>query len=128
MLDSRTETRFLAEDIAALVEQSPPRRHSCPLAGEAAFARQWRAFQRRADMLGPPPLDTSIEARMRRRIQFLADRYRWQIAIDTFLDDRGVASMEQLAEPQLADLLSRMEGHLDAAMHGCDMPDDLPVR
>ena len=96
--------------------------------GETSARRRWRAFQRNADQLGPPPLDTSHKARLCRKIQRIADRHRWQVAIDDFLDKKGVGCLESLTEPQLEDLMGRMEGYLDAAHQGCDMPDDLPAR
>jgi len=80
----------------------------------------------------PPPeslqeRDVSPRARRMRQIQRIADQYRWQEAINHFLDSRGACYMTDLTDPQLSDLLDRMEGYVDAAMCGHDLPDSLPA-
>lgn len=64
---------------------------------------------------------------MMRSIQKIADTYSWQCAIVHFLDAKGVAYMSDLTDPQLDDLLDRMEGYVDAAETGASLANCLPA-
>lgn len=60
-------------------------------------------------------------------IAMIANANNWQIAITHFLRTRGVPYLSDLTDPQLDDLLSRMDGYLDAAETGCSLADCLPA-
>lgn len=62
-----------------------------------------------------------------RAIVKIANSYGWHSAITHFLDMKGVSYMSDLTEPQLADLLQRMEGYVDAAETGASLADCLPA-
>ena len=74
-----------------------------------------------------PAVDVSPRARMMRKILRIANQYSWQMAITHFLETRGVSYMSDLTDPQLADLLDRMNGYVDAAETGCSLADCLPA-
>lgn len=84
----------------------------------------------------PPPappdvdcavIDVSERAKMMRRITRIANGYGWKDAITMFLESKGVSSMIDLSDPQLEDLLGRMEGFVDAANMGASLADCLPA-
>ena len=74
-----------------------------------------------------PVLDQSPRARRMRAITRIADRHSWHCAITHFLDTRGASYMSDLTDPQLEDLLDRMEGYVDAAETGSSLSDCLPA-
>lgn len=88
-----------------------------------------------AETLPPPPLldvefqtvDVSPKARKIRSILRIADVHGWRSAITLFLETKGQTHICDLTEPQLDDLLERMEGYLDAAEMGCSLADCLPA-
>ncbi|TAA12440.1 hypothetical protein EA658_09985 [Pseudoxanthomonas winnipegensis] len=98
---------FLREEIAAILAEAP-----VPVVGVET---------------GLSPLDTSPRARKIRAILRIAIQYNWPDAVPHFLDTKGVASILDLTQPQLDDLLSRMDGYVDAAETGCSLPDCLPA-
>ena len=61
------------------------------------------------------------------RIERLARRYEWPDAIPHFLQTKCVPYITDLTDPQLEDLLQRMEGYVDAAEMGCSLADCLPA-
>lgn len=73
------------------------------------------------------PLDPSPRARMTRAIMRIADSRGWHSAITHFLDMKGVSHMSDLTQPQLDDLLERMNGYVDAAETGCSLADCPPA-
>ncbi|MBS0218104.1 MAG: hypothetical protein JSR63_07940 [Proteobacteria bacterium] len=107
--------RFMLEELTDLLLQSPTAKSQPPPNSYGISAPGMR-------------LDTSKEARLRRQIARIADRYHWWSAVTMFLDNRALSSLEELSRPQLEDLLDRMNGYVDAAEHACDLPDDLPAR
>ncbi len=74
-----------------------------------------------------PPVDVSPRARTMRAIVRIADIYGWRSAITHFLDSRGVPYLSDLTDPQLDDLLDRMNGYVDAAEMGASLADCLPA-
>ena len=44
-----------------------------------------------------------------------------------FLESRGQSHIADLTDPQLDDLLDRMNGYVDAAEMGCSLADCLPA-
>ncbi len=91
------------------------------------------ALEIAASMPPPPPppaqhaTDVSPRGIKIARIERIARRYEWPDAIPHFLQTRGVPYITDLTEPQLDDLLSRMEGYVDAAETGCSLDDCLPA-
>lgn len=76
-----------------------------------------------------PSYTTSTHrARKTREILRIADRHGWHSAVTHFLDTRGAEKFGDLSDPQLDDLLNRMQGYVDAAQTGCDPSDALPAR
>lgn len=83
----------------------------------------------------PPPLadldfqavDVSPRARKIRAILRIADSYGWRSAITHFLETRGQSHICDLSDPQLDDLMGRMEGFVDAAETGASLADCLPA-
>lgn len=73
------------------------------------------------------PIDISPRACALRAIRRIAHAYGWHDAVTHFLETRGVAYLSDLSQPQLDDLLDRMEGYVDAAQTGCSLPDCLPA-
>ncbi len=73
------------------------------------------------------PIDTSPRAVMTRGILRIANRFHWNDAVVHFLETKGVSYLSDLSEPQLEDLLQRMEGYVDAAETGCSLVDCLPA-
>jgi len=73
------------------------------------------------------PLDSSPRAKMMRAIMRIADSRGWHSAITHFLDMKGVSHMTDLSQPQLDDLLERMNGYVDAADTGCSLADCPPA-
>lgn len=78
----------------------------------------WTTFQ---------PIDVSARARKMHAIMSIANSHGWQIAVTHFLIMKGVPYMSELTEPQLDDLLDRMQGYVDAAETGCSLQDCLPA-
>ncbi len=78
----------------------------------------WTTFQ---------AIDVSPRARKMHDIMVIANTYGWRSAITHFLMTRGVPYLSDLTEPQLDDLLDRMQGYVDAAETGCCLPDCLPA-
>lgn len=74
-----------------------------------------------------PPVDVSPRARTTRAILRIADLYGWQSAIVHFLETKGVSYLSDLTNPQLDDLLDRMNGYVDAAEMGCSIEGCLPA-
>lgn len=72
-------------------------------------------------------VDVSPRAKLMRSIVRIADAYGWHSAIVYFLETKGVAYMSDLTDPQLEDLLDRMEGYVDAAEVGASLEDYLPA-
>lgn len=77
------------------------------------------------DPLALQPVDASPRARTMRDILRIARAHQWEDAIVHFLETRGVSYMSDLSEPQLGDLLDRMNGYVDAAEMGCSLPNCL---
>ena len=98
---------FLREELAALLAEAVPP----PSPPDVEF----------------PPVDVSPRARMMRKIMRIANQHGWQMAITHFLETRGVPYLSDLSDPQLADLLDRMNGYVDAAETGCSLADCLPA-
>ncbi|MCU1139470.1 hypothetical protein [Stenotrophomonas maltophilia] len=73
------------------------------------------------------PLDRSPRARKIRAIQRIADAHCWHSAITHFLDLKDAEYISDLTDPQLDDLLDRMNGYVDAASMGCSLADSLPA-
>lgn len=73
------------------------------------------------------PVDVSPRAKSIRAILRIADAHGWRSAITHFLETRDVTHISDLTDPQLDDLLDRMEGYLDAAETGCSLADCLPA-
>jgi hypothetical protein len=74
-----------------------------------------------------PPVDVSPRAKRMRAIMRIADSYGWHSAIVHFLETKGVSYLSDLTNPQLDDLLGRMEGYVDAAETGCSLEHNLPA-
>lgn len=73
------------------------------------------------------PVDVSPRAMKMRAILRIADAHGWHSAIVHFLETRGTAYLSDLSDPQLEDLLQRMEGYVDAAETGCSLEYCLPA-
>lgn len=73
------------------------------------------------------PVDVSPRAIKMRAIVQIADRYQWHSAIIHYLSTRGKPYISDLTDPQLEDLMQRMEGFVDAAECGHYLPDSLPA-
>lgn len=73
------------------------------------------------------PIDQSPRAKKMRAVLRIADRHSWHSAITHFLDTKGASYLSDLSDPQLEDLLDRMEGYVDAAETGCSLEDCLPA-
>lgn len=113
--------RLRAGDLLRRVKEQPTS------ALELTAMQAWNAYERSAEQLQVPVLDTSARAVMSRAILRIAQNYGWQSAIAHFLDTKGVGYLSDLTDPQLEDLHDRMLGYLDAAMNGCSSPDALPA-
>lgn len=74
-----------------------------------------------------PEVDVSPRAMKMREILYIADAYNWRSAIVHFLSTRGCSYLSDLSDPQLDDLLGRMEGYVDAAETGSSLVDCLPA-
>ncbi|MHC9085375.1 hypothetical protein ACYX7E_10085 [Luteimonas sp. RIT-PG2_3] len=92
------------------------------------------AIELAASMPPPAPpdvdcavIDVSERAKMIRKISRIANAHGWQDAITMFLEVKGVPSMLDLTDPQLEDLLDRMNGYVDAAETGASLADCLPA-
>lgn len=72
-------------------------------------------------------VDVSPRAIKMRAILHIAERHQWQIAIVHYLESRGKSYLSDLTDPQLEDLMQRMEGFVDAAETGCSLADCLPA-
>lgn len=72
-------------------------------------------------------IDLSPRAVKTRAIVRIANTYGWHAAIVHFLETRGAAYLSDLTEPQLDDLLGRMDGYVDAAETGSSLADCLPA-
>lgn len=73
------------------------------------------------------PIDVSWRARTMRAIMRIAGQHGWQDAITMFLETKGAPYLSDLTDPQLADLMDRMEGYVEAAETGASLPDCLPA-
>lgn len=73
------------------------------------------------------PIDVSWRARTMRSIMRIAGQHGWQDAITMFLETKGVPYLSDLTDPQLADLMDRMNGYVEAAETGASLPDCLPA-
>lgn len=73
------------------------------------------------------PLDMSPRAKKMRSIRRIADAHNWHSAIEHFLDMKDAEYVSDLTNPQLDDLLLRMQGFVDAAEMGCSLADSLPA-
>jgi hypothetical protein len=73
------------------------------------------------------PVDVSPRAMKMRAILRIADAHGWHSAVVHFLETRGTPYLSDLADPQLEDLLQRMEGYVDAAEMGCSLEHCLPA-
>lgn len=72
-----------------------------------------------------PEVDASPLAIQRRAILRIAESYQWGMsAVRLFLDNRGVAYLSDLTEPQMDDLYERMQSYKDAADNGFSSPDE----
>lgn len=78
----------------------------------------WTTFQ---------PIDVSPRAQKMHAIAVIANTYSWQSAITHFLMTKSVPYMSDLTDPQLDDLLDRMQGYVDAAEVGASLADCLPA-
>ncbi len=73
------------------------------------------------------PVDVSPRARKMRAVIRIADMYGWHSAITHFLDMKGTPYLFDLTDPQLDDLVDRMNGYVDAAETGSSLPDCFPA-
>lgn len=73
------------------------------------------------------PIDVSPRAIKMRTILHIADQHQWHSAIVHYLQTRRTSYLSDLTDPQLEDLLQRMEGYVDAAETGCSLADCLPA-
>lgn len=90
-----------------------------------AEGEAWRWYDHNALAAAPPPLEQSSRARLTRAVNRIAQRYPWgRTAVEHFLDLKGVGYLADLTDPQLDDLHGRMQGYMDAAETGCDVPCD----
>jgi len=60
-------------------------------------------------------------------IMVIANAHSWQIAVTHFLMTKGVPYLSDLTDPQLDDLLDRMQGYVDAAETGSSLAEALPA-
>lgn len=74
-----------------------------------------------------PEVDVSPRAQKMREILRIANVHSWQAAVVHFLSSRGCGYLSDLTDPQLDDLLDRMEGYVDAAETGASLADCLPA-
>lgn len=74
-----------------------------------------------------PEVDVSPRACKMREILHIANAHGWHSAIVHFLSSRGCSYLSDLTDPQLDDLLGRMEGYVDAAETGSSLADCLPA-
>ena len=72
-------------------------------------------------------VDVSPRAQKMRAILRIANAHGWHSAIVMFLESRGQSHIFDLSDPQLDDLLDRMNGYVDAAEMGCSLADCLPA-
>lgn len=72
-------------------------------------------------------VDVSPRAQKMHEIMCIANAHSWQIAVRHFLMTKGVGYLSDLTDPQLDDLLDRMQGYVDAAETGASLPDCLPA-
>lgn len=91
---------------------------SAPEAGAAPALTDWSSLD---------AVDVSPRARKTHEIMHIANGYGWQIAVRHFLMTKGVGYLSDLTDPQLDDLLDRMNGYVDAAEMGASLPDCLPA-
>ncbi len=119
---SEEVARLRANDLLYRVRDS-----SAAASAEVTAMRAWNMYERSAEQLATPALDTSPRAVKTRAVLRIAQTYEWQSAIAHFLDARGVAYISELSDPQLDDLAERMHGYVDAAMTGCSLSDCLPA-
>lgn len=98
----------LRDQLAAILAESP-----LPVAAPAEFPFN--------------PVDVSPRAIKMRAIVHIAERHQWQSAIVHYLETRGKSYLSDLTDPQLEDLMLRMEGYVDAAEMGCSLSDSLPA-
>lgn len=73
------------------------------------------------------PLDVSPRGIKIREIWRIAEHYRWPDAIPHFLSTKGVPYLSDLTDPQLEDLMQRMEGYVDAVETGSSLADCPPA-
>lgn len=73
------------------------------------------------------PVDVSPRAIKMRTILHIAEQFQWHSAIVHYLQTRRTSYLSDLTDPQLEDLLQRMEGYVDAAETGCSLADCLPA-
>ncbi len=73
------------------------------------------------------PIDISPRAKKMRAILRIADMHQWHSAITHYMETRGSVYLSDLTDPQLDDLLGRMDGYVDAAMTGSSLADCLPA-
>jgi len=73
------------------------------------------------------PIDTSVRASRMRAIMRIADMYGWHSAVVHFQETRRATYLSDLTDPELEDLLDRMNGYVDAATMGCSLADCLPA-
>jgi hypothetical protein len=73
------------------------------------------------------PVDVSPRAIKMRAIVRIANAHNWQDAIVHFLETKGAPYLSDLTEPQLEDLMQRMEGFVDALETGSSLPDCPPA-
>jgi hypothetical protein len=73
------------------------------------------------------PVDVSPRAIKMRAIVRIANGHNWHDAIVHFLETKGVPYLSDLTDPQLEDLMQRMEGFVDALETGSSLPDCPPA-
>lgn len=73
-------------------------------------------------------VDQNPRARALRKILNIAGRRGWGSEITCACDRENVSSPSELPDVAVFDLLARLERYEDAALCGCDLPDDLPAR
>jgi hypothetical protein len=105
--------------LGAQLEAMPAKQVAANGEGEA-----WRWYDINAFAVAPPPLEQSARARMVRAINRIALHHGWGRAVEHFLDQKQAGQLADLTDPQLEDLHGRMQGYVDAAQMGCDLPWD----
>lgn len=120
---SEEVARLRAEDLIRRVKKN----EDAPSLLESSAMRAWKAYEGSAEHLASPALDTSPRAVKTRAILRIAQTYGWQSAIAHFLDTRKAAYLSDLTDPQIDDLMDRMDGYVDAAMTGCSLEDCFPA-